>query len=384
LITRAVCALVTALGLPAYAHVFEAPGPLELHISAHGVEVGELLPALGPVHVHQGRVFADLDFTARGWEGRIDIPTARFTIAALGTFDATALAELTGDRAVVHIRAAQGGSGMVLLEGTVALAGLRPRSFDLRANVTNLLLGATVATGASIDAELHAQGHVAEDGAAPVVDADVHVVSGRIVLPAPLIHGKRYLQNIGGHEDVIIDRGDVEVAAAAQTAPPNAHLPLRARIVAPAFAVRGREIHADVAGSLAIDWPAGLHPTFTGEVHARNGFIHLFGLDFGIDQVHLGWAGSERFDPDLDVRVSRVYPDTTLAAHVVGTLGRPQVALRSDIPIYEHQRDRLGGAPSRNRVESIGTYPINGRMELEAVRGDAGVGGIDWFWTYRY
>jgi translocation and assembly module TamB len=245
--------------------------------------------------------------------------------------DVTLRARLAPGEIIVDRLAARAGRGTTEATGTLGYTGLTPTRLvaDLRAKDFRVALPG--ATSARLDGSVHveAQRPDAQRGLAGTVT----VKDGVLDLPGLPAGGKK-LQPLGPLEDVVfVDAAGRRARARARAARRGA-FPVELDVVVPGtFGLRGKEINADVRGALRVRSGGGAL-RLDGTLEALGGWLDLVGQRFTIDHVRIAFTGESPPDPTLDIRITRVVEDTTVAVEVSGRLHHPELRFSSDPPRF--------------------------------------------------
>ncbi len=256
--------------------------------------------------------------------------------------------DLTAHQGTVTVRrlhvASEGGSFDA--SGSALLDGLRPQRVDgtAKAKHFSFIVGSTAGF---VDADLKLHGEGAADGLHGTLD----VVRGDIQLPHLGVGGRK-LQPLGPLEDVVFtDRQARRERAAREAAAGTAPTVHVVTVIPGPFHLRSRDARTDVEGKIELA-VSGPMITATGHLQANGGSVELLGQRYDIDRARLGFGGSLD-NPEVDIRLTRVLTDATIALELSGTVRHPRIAFSSDPPRYD-QSQILGivvsGDPSAPRV----------------------------------
>lgn len=320
-------------------------GKLALH--ARQFDIGFIGYMLDEMEV-DGALDADLEI-----QGSTAAPVARGSLHLTGgvfhsgppvrrIHDAEIQLEVNERRVLLRKATARSGGGRVSLRGSAELAGLTPRTFQLRitSNSFPLELGATLIT---LDSDLRIvngkhtpQGWTAE------------TIVKRALVRLPKEQG-RELHDVDSPEDVVFVDGrcmgpgpcaatlvrDPEIAAEAEGV--SAPLPLRIAVRArDTIEVRSEEGRAILGANLVIDTRTGTLQ-IEGSVVTNNGFIELFGRRYQIQRAVASFDATPSGTPDplLDIQLSHEFPTLTLFIQIQGTASKPELQLHSEPGIYD-------------------------------------------------
>ena len=253
-----------------------------------------------------------------------------------------------GGTAVLKDLEAKIQDGSVHATGFAQLAGLQPKTVDLKAEAHRFPIP-TGSFGAWLDATVHLHGERTPEGMA----GTVVVEKGTANLPK--IGGRKKLQPTGPLEDVkFVDARARRAEARRKEAEKEAATTeLIAKIPGP-FHVRSKELSTDLSGTLTIAI-VGPVMRLTGQVHTDGGWLELLGRRYRIEKARVGFGGESELNPELDVKLTRELSETTLIIEVHGTAKKPKLMLRSDPPIYDQSEviaAILSGDPATQRVDS--------------------------------
>jgi autotransporter translocation and assembly factor TamB len=409
--------------------------------------------------------------------GKVYYYDGRLGLVGQPTFhDVAVTLALEPDR--IDIQKVQAHSGGSLTgKGWVTLEGGAPSGMVLTAHANRFLLAAAGSTGARLDGDLA----VAAELNDAVLAGKVKVPQASLWLPKVGPGGKK-LQKIGQHDDVrFVDpaaqaaelkKEDAKQALATdkkqegsdQLAKQPRKLDIKAN--AGTVFVRAKDLDVELDSNLRVTGDAAGTPAVNGVVQIRRGRINITGQRFNFEPGEIGFDGG--VNPNLNIRITRQYPEALVTVAIRGTPGKPQLGLSSDPPIYDQAQiislvmtgqpggqpstggafdptaaiatavlgklaDKIapelgldvlrvesvkdkteegtatgeadtrievgkyiservylsyahvfGGAESQNRNEAHVEYRVTRRWLVETVFGDAGVGGVDALWTYRY
>src|SRR5205823_4840303 len=114
-----------------------------------------------------------------------------------------------------------------------------------------------------------------------------------------------------------------------------------------------------------------------GTLWLHHGRVLVLSQPFAIDHAKMYWDERHRTDAAIEVRVHHRYPDTTLVATVDGTLGSPDLHIKSDPPLREEF-----GIHARERVHR--DVRVGGHFVLHGGSGDGTPGTLDVLWLLTY
>jgi translocation and assembly module TamB len=388
---------------------------------------------------------------------------------------AVTLALKPGRVDIQKLQAYSGGS--LTGKGWLTLDGGTPTGMVLTAHANRFLLAAAGSTGARLDGDLA----VAAELNDAVVAGKVKVPQASLWLPKVGPGGKK-LQKIGQHEDVrFVDQAakaaeekkedtesdkqaDKKQEGGDQLAKQPRKLDIKAN--AGTVFVRAKDLDVELDSNLRVSGDVAGQPAVNGVVQIRRGRINITGQRFNFEPGEIGFDGSA--NPNLNIRITRQYPEALVSVEIRGTPEKPQLRLSSDPAIYDQAQivslvmtgqpggqpstggsfdptaaiatavlgklaDKIapelgldvlrvesvkdktedgtatdegdtrvevgkyiservylsyahvfGGTESQNRNEAHVEYRVTRRWLVETVFGDAGVGGVDALWTYRY
>jgi TamB, inner membrane protein subunit of TAM complex len=176
---------------------------------------------------------------------------------------------------------------------------------------------------------------------------------------------------------------------------------------------RGKDLDIEVRSDIQIGTvPRGPHagaPTISGGIHIPRGRINIQGQRFDFDHGDVTFNGSSEIDPQLDLKLSRQFPEALVVIELRGTPKKPRAARRrsggqerqgrgdgrtrtpasrwaSTSPSESISLTRTSSAPptNANQIEAHVEYRMTRRMVMETVFGDAGQGGLYTLLTYRF
>jgi translocation and assembly module TamB len=95
--------------------------------------------------------------------------------------------------------------------------------------------------------------------------------------------------------------------------------------------VRGRGLDSEWSGSISLGGTTGA-PLYSGSLKPVRGYFTFLGKDFTFSGGGVNFRNMKRFNPGLDIELTRVVPDLTAYLKVRGTLNRPQISFESSPP----------------------------------------------------
>jgi autotransporter translocation and assembly factor TamB len=248
--------------------------------------------------------------------------------------------------------------GSLTGKGWVTLDGASPTGMVLTAHANRFLLAAAGSTGARLDGDLA----VAAELNDAVIAGKVKVPQATLWLPKVGAGGKK-LQKIGQHEDVhFVDeaaraaqdkkedeqKGQKE-AGGAELAKQPRKLDIKAH--AGTVRVRAKDLDLELDSNLQVTGEADGQPAVNGVVSIRRGRINIAGQRFNFEPGEIGFDGGT--NPNLNIRITRQYPEALVSVEIRGTPQKPQLRLSSDPPIYDQAQiislvmtGQPGGQPS--------------------------------------
>jgi hypothetical protein len=250
------------------------------------------------------------------------------------------------------------GKGWALLGGP---SGLAPRSAVFTARAHRFLVAAAGSTGAQIDGDLAVNAALRED----ILSGKVEIPDANVWLPkGPPTGSGRALQKVGPHPDVhFVD--ETALAAAERDRDKRrraAASALKLAVVASARPVyiRGKDLDVEVRSEVKIGTvPSGPHagaPTISGGIHIPRGRINIQGQRFDFDHGNVTFNGSSEVNPELDLKLTRQYPEALVIIELRGTPKKPQLHLTSDPSVYDQAQivsliltGQTGGQPSSGK-----------------------------------
>jgi len=440
-----------------------SPPGLEGRVRARQLDVGFARLLSAAIRETGGRLDADVRA-----QGPLNAPTLVGTIqlsdGKLGPREQPTIEGVRADIAITPQKlelkelTARSGDGSLRAHGTVALAGARPQSFALDATAKDFLLAYNGIEGSRLDGELHLRGRLEPES----LWAQLDIPSATAWVPK--LPDPRKLQSTRPHEDqVFIDREGL--AARQGPAAGGREVDFRGQIGT--LAVRGKEMDFDLEGDLSARIGKDGRQVLRGALEVRRGSLEIQNRRYDIERARLFWDGDpDHPEPHLDIRLSHVFAEATVAIELHGTAKKPELRLESDPGLEEPQilslilTGEVGGVPSdqridpaaavsslvlakladkiapelgvdilrveqqaksdqagkatgetdtrvevgkyitervflsyvhvfgandqENRNEAHVEYRMTRRWLLQTTFGDAGVGGLDVFWTYRY
>ena len=124
--------------------------------------------------------------------------------------------------------------------------------------------------------------------------------------------------------------------------------------------IRGKDLDIEVRSDVKIGSVAGgAHagaPTITGGLHIPRGRINIQGQRFDFDHGNVTFNGSYELDPQLDIKLTRQYPEAMVTIELRGTPKTPQLRMSSDPAVYDQAQivsliltGSPGGQPSSGK-----------------------------------
>jgi translocation and assembly module TamB len=250
-------------------------------------------------------------------------------------------------KVVINTVEAHLSDGSLTANGNLTLAGLTPRSVELKAHAHRFPVEPG-SFGLWIDADVIAHGQGDAHGMSGVVTVD----EGTANLPK-LSTGKK-LQPTGPLKDVrFVDAAALAAARRREQAEKSAATTQLTALIPGPFHVRSKELSTDLRGKLEVAI-VGPVTRIRGHVEQMsNGWLELLGRRYNIDKASIGFTGEAEPNPELDIRLTRDITDTTIVIEVRGTAQKPQLVLASDPPIYDQSQVIalvLSGDPASQRV----------------------------------
>ncbi|MDR1314160.1 MAG: translocation/assembly module TamB [Deltaproteobacteria bacterium] len=95
--------------------------------------------------------------------------------------------------------------------------------------------------------------------------------------------------------------------------------------------VRGRGLDSEWSGSIRLGGTTGA-PLYSGQLKPVRGYFAFLGKDFTFSGGGINFRNMRRFNPGLDIELTRVVPDLTAYLKVRGTLSRPRISFESSPP----------------------------------------------------
>jgi translocation and assembly module TamB len=376
---RADAALDRPLGLGAGAGpLLEAPG--EARVRADRLDLG-FLPALAPGLVRAASGSATVDLAASGTlgdprvRGTLRVAGGRLAVAELGDWrDAAIEASLDGDALELRRFDVRKGTGRLSLRGS--LRGLarpgEPAQVEAAIEADDFGVERAGMEFARFDVKAEARGEATRGG----LTLGVVVPQGEVKLPKRI---PRTLQETGTRKDITVGRPKPQRAPRSAHAPaPSAAGPAAAprepfRTVIHLAAPRRLRVRADLP-RIDVELKADAILAFAGGRQEANGWVQVIrgqvepigGRNFVLERGKVTFGGGPIAAGALDVAARYDAPAAVVHATVGGTLGKPQLQLRSDPPLEEAQIAMLV-ATGRTEVKA-GTEGVN-----TLAAGDAGL-----------
>jgi autotransporter translocation and assembly factor TamB len=454
---------------------------LRATLTGKDVDIGFLRLFLTNVRELAG--VAQLSVTAEGTvaspkvRASLAVDKGRIGVTGQPTFqDVRANVTLEPGRADLHSLAMRSGGGTLDGKGWALLggpSGMSPRSTVFTAHAHRFLVAAAGSTGARIDGDLAVNAALRED----VLTGKVEIPDANVWLPkGPPTGSGRDLQKIGSHPDVhFVDQTALAAAERDREKKRQAAasaLRLAVTATAKPVYIRGKDLDLEVRSDIRIGTvPSGPHagaPTVSGGIHIPRGRINIQGQRFDFEHGNVTFNGSYEINPELDLKLTRQYPEALVVIELRGTPQKPQLRMSSDPAVYDQAQivsliltGQPGGQPSTgksfdptaavttavlskladkvapalgldvmrvegqevknekgeatgdtdtrvevgkyvteriylsyahvfgapdnaNQNEAHVEYRMTRRLMMETVFGDAGQGGLDTLWTYRF
>ena len=343
---------------------------IQASLTGRDLDVGFVRPFLTNVRALAGK--AQLSATATGTlssprvSASLSVDDGRLGVTGQPTFQGIRVAAtLSPGRADLKTLELHSGGGSITGKGWVVLggpSGLAPRSAVFTAHAHKFLVATVGNTGARIDGDLAAAGAVRSD----ILSGKVEIPDANVWLPkGPPTGGGRALQKIGQHPDVhFID----QTARAAeqrdrekrrQAAAAGFRLAVEAS-AKPVY-IRGKDLDIELRSDVKIGTVAGgAHagaPTITGGLHIPRGRINIQGQRFDFDHGNVTFNGSYELDPQLDIKLTRQYPEAMVTIELRGTPKKPELRMSSDPAVYDQAQivsliltGSPGGQPSSGKA----------------------------------
>jgi hypothetical protein len=352
---------------------FAIPGrELELDIGARGLNLTALQP-FAPAGDHP---LADLsgvvDFTNvevnvdpknLRTSGRVRLRNGSVLLEggarAITAIDASLV--LRGDRVRLATLSAKNGDGTIRASGEARFAGYTPEAIEIDVSAENIpyVAGSYLA---SLDLESTITGSY-RDGA---LDLKAPVRRGRVDLKDTGVE----FQSIGDLEDVVfVDAAAIKEREDDET-PGRGLKTVLAIDLSRGVRVVTAEVDAVIVGEMKAAFVGAEMVSLTGQLRARSGRIKLFERSYALIRAEATFDGSLPINPDLDIEITRTFPEATVTAKITGRLSdvlsassaSKQIQLSSDADFSEEQilALMLGQSPDDVSQQATGGSRVGG------------------------
>jgi translocation and assembly module TamB len=362
-------------------------GAYQATVRTDGLELGFARLLAPDLHEIAGKLRASLDLkgTLAGGigggpggpalHGAASISDGRLGLRGQPTFTAIeTAAEVRPGRVDLTRIAARSGDGNLHAKGWVILDGLRPKSLVLTAQAHDFQIAAAGNSAARLEGDVSIEAALRDS----VLAGTVAVPKATLWLPRLGTGGSRNLQSLDDHPDVrFVDQAGLAARAAAGKGGPGAAPPRAIDIHAHAgtFYVRGRDLDVELESDLRVttgtEGPERGQPLLSGSVRVRRGRIDINSQRFDIEQGTATFDGSADINPELEIRLTRQYPEAQVTVRITGTPRRPTLEMTSDPPVYDKSQivsliltGQAGGQTGATRADptSAITTAVLGRI----------------------
>ena len=314
---------------------------------------------------------AQLSVTAEGSvasprvRASLSVDKGRVGVTGQPTFqDVRANATLEPGRADLHSFAMRSGGGTLDGKGWALLggpSGMSPRSTVFTAHAHRFLVAAAGSTGARIDGDLAVNAALRED----VLTGKVEIPDANVWLPkGPPTGSGRDLQKIGAHPDVhFVDQTALAAAERDREKKREAAasaLRLAVTATAKPVYIRGKDLDSRCgatsrSGRCRAARTRARRPC-QEEFTSRAGRINIQGQRFDFEHGNVTFNGSYEINPELDLKLTRQYPEALVVIELRGTPKKPQLRMSSDPAVYDQAQivsliltGQPGGQPSTGK-----------------------------------
>jgi len=312
--------------------VKESAGKLDLDLKAEGALAKPVVT--GAVTLKDGELRLRGLSTLKGIGARVELKPRQIRVVRVA---------LRGDKGTLTV------SGNVDLsqEGLDATRGLALLDrFDVLVRARKLGIDTAQISGLEASANVSVTGGLKTDGGRPRLAVKVKVDDGMVKVPK--VEGGRDLHSTAPLPDVVyVDEKTKEKTASAgdtvdgegQGEPTSRRaapaVGLRIEIGADPLFVRGEEVDLEVVTNLVARTDAQGRIRLKGQVEIRRGRIQALNNTFDVRQATVSFSGEVNPDPALNILLAREGPEATVLVQLTGTASAPELALRSDPPIYD-------------------------------------------------
>jgi hypothetical protein len=230
------------------------------------------------------------------------------------------------------------GSGPIVLDGTIALEGLKPGSVDLRAQGSGVRLRYPEGLVATLEGEVSLLGRPSE-----------RMVSGSLVL-SDAVWSREY-DLVSG---ILADRDDRALFEALVDDETYRDLRLDVRIRIPgSLEVRNSLARVDASAELELRGTLG-EPVLLGRAESRRGEIYFLGQRYEITSGKVDFVNPERIEPFVDLTAETRVRSYQVELRLTGTPDRFFPELSSDPPLRTVDILRLlAGASDRELLDAL-------------------------------
>jgi translocation and assembly module TamB len=259
--------------------------------------------------------------------GRLTLTDGHYDNEAAGTELAKLNLDLAGngtDFVLRRLSATDGASGTLEATGGVRLGSGSP-VLDATATLKSFLVAKRD------EAIVTASGTATVSGPLdqPKATASITVERGDLTIPSQLPPSVVTLDVVRIDSRKDRNASAVADAAAAPPPPPAVVATLDVELKIPGqFFVRGRGVDSEWRGNLKVTGTSAA-PIVLGQIEEVRGTISLLGKDFTLQRGTIGFDGSGRLDPTLDIEADATTSDVTAQVIIGGTASKPTLKLTS-------------------------------------------------------
>lgn len=308
-------------------------GALAARLTARYLDLTPLQSFVPVLNESHGRLDADVAVSTDGGPHELN---GHFVVYD-GTFAAPSVPKLSEVQASVRLEgesvrierldAMAGTRGRLSMSGWLRLGSrkLVPTAIHLHVVTKNLPLAQQALPGASLNVDFVASGTTRDD------QLDVSLLVNQGSLQIPHLETGRHLQSTDPLPGVYF----VDKRPATTKTSPGRALPFSVRLAISAkrFNVRGETLQANFGAQLAIR-SRNRETTLAGSIEAEDGSVRLFGNQYSLTRARALWSGAPNPNPELDIRMTRQFPEALVTVLVTGEADEPKLDFRSDPPIY--------------------------------------------------